>query len=258
VTGRSAQGAVSRPFGARRWTDWRLLAILLVVGAVLAAVLILGNPAPANADLVCKPASTPRATVLLFHPGGFVEGNGRDFKSECHEFAADGYLAVSIDYSHKLQPAIRDAHERARSLGATAHREHRSIFAYGLSAGGAFAARLANHGEVDAAFVYAGVYDIAGWVGTNTKLQKAMGVTKAQMVSLSPINEPIDHPSPLLVAHNPHDIVAPYKVAVRMARRSPQYHLRTYRHPTNGYAAHIAHPVSPALSFFQRHMSRSH
>jgi hypothetical protein len=67
------------------------------------------------------------------------------------------------------------------------------------------------------------------------------------------VNLPLTRPAPLLIAHNPHDIVAPYKPAVRMAHRSRRFRLQTVRRPVNGYAAHLAHPIAPALAFFSRH-----
>jgi hypothetical protein len=206
--------------------------------------------APHPADLTCPPVGRVRATVLLFHPGGFIGGAGKDMVRECQTFARHGYLAVSIDYSHKLGAAMREATSRARRLRRSAHRAHRPIFAFGFSAGGTFAATLAARGEVDAAYAYAGIYDIAAWVHGSPPYIKKMGSTPAEVARLSPVNAPLRKPSLLLIDHNTHDIVAPYRAARRMARRSRSFVLHTRRRPTNGYAAHIAHPIRPALAFF--------
>lgn len=237
----------------KRW--WALLAAAIVLGA--AVVVALANrhsdtaASGGGGDLTCRPSGTPRATLMLLHPGGFVEGRARDMAGECHEFARHGYLTVSIDYPHRFFPALRDLRERARGLRAEAHGP---LFAYGLSAGGSYAALLAERGDVDAAFSYAGVYDIGAWAAPNPRLIPAMGTTRSQLDRASPVAQPLLHPSPLLIAHNPADIVAPYRDAVRLSRRSPQFRLRTYRRPANGYAAHILHPVTPALEYFSRHL----
>jgi hypothetical protein len=212
--------------------------------------------APSDHDLVCAPKSRPKATVMLFHPGGFISGRATDFTRECHFFATHRYLAVSISYPRQLGPAIHEAESRARSLGVPAHKAHRPVFAYGLSAGGTFAATLAARGDVDAAFSYAGIYDIAMWTRANPSYLRSLEVTRAQLIRLSPVNLKLTHPSPLLIAHNPHDIVAPYTAALRMARRSSRFGLMTLRRPANGYAAHILHPLTPALAFYEQHRKR--
>jgi dipeptidyl aminopeptidase/acylaminoacyl peptidase len=226
-----------------------------VAAAAVSLALLLGDGSSSprrSSDLVCRPPSVPRATLLLFHPGGFVAGTAREFRRECELFAHRGYLAVSVEYSHKFVPAVHDAMSRAHAFGAAAHRARRPIFAYGVSAGGSFAAMLAARGEVDAGFSFAGVYDIAAWASTPSYI-RSMGTTRAELVRLSPLNLPLTRPAPLLIAHNPHDIVAPYKPAVRMAHRSRRFRLQTVRRPVNGYAAHLAHPIAPALAFFSRH-----
>ena len=240
-----------------------LLAVAAVVAiAAVAGVLRSGGDGDsastrvgprAQGDLTCRPTGRPRATLLLFHPGGFATGTARDFSKECQLFARHGYLAVSVDYSHTLARGVRDAESRARKLAAAAHHHQRPVFAYGISAGGTFAATLAARDEVDAAFAFAGVYDIAKWADGNKAFIRSIGATPAQLVRLSPVNLPLRRPAPLLIVHNQHDIVAPYDAAFRMARRSGRFTLHTLRRPVNGYAAHIPHPIAPALAFFKLH-----
>jgi acetyl esterase/lipase len=238
-----------------RTLRWGVPLVLAIVAAAV-LVLSLGGADPARADLICKPGTTPRATVMLFHPGGFVSGTSDGLKSECDAFARDGYLTVSVEYPKRFFPAVERATSLARSLRRTARAAQRPLFAYGLSSGGTFAALLAERGEVDAAFSFAGVYDVAAWAGPNKPLLEAMDVSVGQLAGHAPIDVPLRRPAPLLLEHNSHDAIAPYRAAVKLARRSPRFELRTLRRPANGYAAHIAHPVAPALRWFARHLPR--
>jgi hypothetical protein len=247
------------PRSVRRSTLARSRSIPLVAAATAIAaaiVLSVGSAAPARADLVCKPAGHPRATILMFHAGGFISGSGQDMTNECHAFARNGYLTVGVDYSRRYFPAVNDASARVRSYRHGADTAHRPLFAYGLSAGAAFAALLAERGEVDAAFTGSGVYDVAAWARPNPKLMKIMGVTAASLAGKTPVDVPLSHPAPRMILHNRHDAVAPFGPALRVARRSKRFGLHTLEQPTNGYAAHILQPTGVALAYFNRQIAK--
>jgi acetyl esterase/lipase len=226
-------------------------ALVLVVAVVAIVLAVSGDDdgPTTTGDVVCEPQGEPVATVLLFHPGGFVGGRAEDLRPECDAFAHDGYRAVSVEYSYEFGQALKDVAERARRYG----KQDTPLFAYGLSSGGTYAAMLAERGDVDAAFSYGGVYDIAAWVGRgNQELLDEMGATTEELDRASPLNAPLKDPARLLIGHNPDDVIAPYAAATRMAGRSKQFRLRTFREPANGYAAHTIHPTAAALAYFRQ------
>ena len=97
-----------------------------------------------------------KPVALTFHGGGFVAGEASIPDAEA-EARAQGFKPVSVDYQlGNLRQAWRDA-----SRAAGAYGPERQVVAYGESAGGALAARLAQKGRVSAATAYMPPTDLA-------------------------------------------------------------------------------------------------
>lgn len=113
--------------------------------------------------LAFLPWATPgaaRATpvVLTMHGGGYVLGSADEMKATDALFERLGYRAVSIDYTRgNISAGWRDVKAAAGSYGP-----RRRVYAFGVSAGGGYAAKLAERGMVDAAFGSSPLVDLTG------------------------------------------------------------------------------------------------
>lgn len=116
---------------------------------------------PGGRDLfldVFRPTDTEAATpaVLLFHGGGWVWGSKRNMRDEAAELAANGFVAVPVEYrlateavypaaANDVKAAVRWVREHAGELGVAPE----AIGVVGNSAGGHLAALLGVTPELD-------------------------------------------------------------------------------------------------------------
>lgn len=99
-----------------------------------------------------------KPVVLTIHGGGYVLGGADQMEPTNDLFAALGYEALSIDYTlGNIGAGWRDVRAVAKS-----YPPRRRIFAFGVSAGGGYAAKLAERGLVDAGYGYSPLVDLTG------------------------------------------------------------------------------------------------
>src|SRR4051812_7859050 len=165
------------------------------------------------ADVVCTPEAAPLATLLYFHPGGFVQGQAADPGNVevCNEFAARGYLMRVVEYP------LNDIPGAARAARAAA-RDHRADFAVGGSTGGTLAALLAVEGRVDGAATFAAPTDLLTWP-RDPEARRKLGASRRERAAASPYHR-IRHAAPILLMHDPGDTVVPFDQATRFVRRA--------------------------------------
>jgi acetyl esterase/lipase len=206
------------------------------LAATCALLAALSLAPSARADVVCKPDGRARATVLYFHAGGFFEGRASDPDNlvVCGELAARGFRARVVEYP------LRDLPGAVRAADAAAARHRSRVYAVGDSAGGTLAALLAVRGRVDGAVAFAAPTDLlswpaeAGWWGR-------FGATHAERRAASPYRRVTRRSAPLLLMHDPRDIVVPFGQSERLARKVPRAVLVRAR---AGYLAHVWRPAN--------------
>ncbi|MCA1726189.1 MAG: alpha/beta hydrolase [Actinobacteria bacterium] len=105
-----------------------------------------------DAYLPAQPGARP--AVILLHGGSWSEGSRADLAGIGRAFAAEGFVAFSIDYrlapAHPFPAALRDAQTAVRWVRRHAARfgvAPRRMAAFGVSAGGHLAAMLAVAGR---------------------------------------------------------------------------------------------------------------
>jgi pimeloyl-ACP methyl ester carboxylesterase len=162
---------------------------------------------PARADVTCS-ARHPRASLVLFHPGGFGGLSAAWLRVACRDFARLGFRAVSVEYP-------LGNYRRAVAFARRAVR--RGSFAVGWSAGGTLAAQVALEHRVRGAAIVSAPVDFTAYGTIGDWL--ALGVAPAQRVSLSPLFEPAPDPVPMLAMYSRGDRVVTYAQGLRFARR---------------------------------------
>ncbi len=135
----------------------RLRSALVCLLILIAAWAWFAHPAPSRAAKPVKPAKPP--VLLLFHCGGFVW----PCSSPCMPYAQ----AVGAFYG--FEPRVVDyplgSVPDAMSAAVAAVPPRRPTYAYGESAGGLLAARLAQRGSVRAAAVQSPVANLPFFIG---------------------------------------------------------------------------------------------
>ena len=128
-----------------------------VLSAVAAAVLVVAGCGGVEREGAAPdPSPAEGTTLLLFHPGGFVRNDGDPMTKAVEAATAQGFAPVVVDYP-SADPAA--ALEAARAA-ADEHGGARPVFAYGESAGGTLAGRIAQDGLVDRAALHSPVADV--------------------------------------------------------------------------------------------------
>lgn len=170
--------------------------------------------------------------VLLFPPGGF----GLPSSSEQMSFAMAaareaGFRPIEVHYP------IWDPIGAWKYAMQTAHRT-RAQFAYGESAGGTLAGRLAQVGLVERASLNAPISDLFTWPFPETPelgLPYGWGMNMGDRLHLSPKFN--DSASPIDIIHSVDDDIVPFTDSVIWTSRDPKVTLRVVDGP------HIAGPT---------------
>ena len=96
-----------------------------------------------------KNVTTPMAAIVLIHGGGWCAGSKLDYRAAAQNYAAKGYVAVTVEYrlapKHKWPAQIEDVKCAVRWLRANADKylvDRERICAMGGSAGGHLALLL--------------------------------------------------------------------------------------------------------------------
>ncbi len=129
---------------------------------LILALMLFTTPGTAQANPV----------VLTLHGGGYVLGSTDGMKVTNASFEALGYKAVSIDYTRgNIGAGWGDVKAAAQSYGPRRH-----VFAFGTSAGGGYAAKLAERGMVNAAFGSSPLVDLTGkWAASGVYFRCTTG-----------------------------------------------------------------------------------
>lgn len=190
-------------------TSCAVLAVLLALcaGATEAA-------AARPPGLRCVPDARPKATVLLFHQGGWVMGSASMLKDECEAFARRGFEALSVAYPlHDYFGSLRAAERAVR------WRRGRRVYAVGWSAGGNLSAMLAVRGQIAGAVAVAAPTNLLKWQD-DSYWHDLVPLDRYQRRLASPIYRYRRSDSRLLLLHSPGDTVVPYAQSVALARRT--------------------------------------
>jgi len=98
--------------------------------------------------------------LLMFPPGGFI------FECPAECMRPQQQLAEQIGFQARVVPYTLWNVPRAMKDARASVPAHRRVFAYGESAGGLFAARLAQKGLVEAAALQSPVANLPKWIST--------------------------------------------------------------------------------------------
>ena len=178
----------------------RFAALLLVVLAL---------PAAASAK--------DRPLVMLVHGGGFVSGAPQDLERQAAAMRRVAPRAKVRSVAYTLGTPTR-AYEDVRAI---ARRHDGPVAAFGVSAGGYLAARLAAEGEVTAAVSVGGLYDLPAYarhVRMGVWGRAILGIETAEGRRSLVLRRGRDA-APNLLVHNTRDPKAPFGPARRYARR---------------------------------------
>jgi hypothetical protein len=134
-----------------------------------------------------------RPVLLMFHGGGFIGGSPDQLDVAAAVARDAGFETVQVDYAlgDSVQ-ALRDAKRIARHRG----RRHR-VFAYGESAGGTLACRLAELKLAAAANCMSPVADIVAWgrsVQPDPELRRGLLGTLKQRRYVGLVGHPAKRP----------------------------------------------------------------
>lgn len=208
----------------------RLKAGGLLVG-VLCALLAMTTGA-GRASGTESPTDPDKPQLLLFHGGAFLFNDG-SFEERTRERAiAAGFEPHYVEYPlGDLPGAVEAAAAAAAELDAVYGTEN--VYAYGASAGGVFAALLAERGLVAGAAAKAPPSDLTSWTWPYrtpyaARYRADIATNPATLRRLSPL---FAHrvASPLLIVQGVGDRVVPPQINERFARRSG--HVELWRVP---------------------------
>jgi acetyl esterase/lipase len=129
---------------------------------VFLLVLVVALISPAAALAEQKPGKPP--ILLIFHGGGFIGGEPSLMESRADQASHAGFEPRSVDYragdSHSVPFEVKRSFRVARRLQSRG----REVYAYGESAGGLLAARLAQEGLVGAAAIQSPVSNLPKFI----------------------------------------------------------------------------------------------
>ena len=157
--------------------------------------LTIGSLVAASAVIGCSGSPSPTTSqgdpvVLLLHPGGFVYGTAASMDAAAKVARGEGLSPVEVHYPlGSPSKAVNYSARVARSWQKKGH----IVYAYGESAGGAIAAKLAERGVVDRAAVQAPVSNIPNFfesLGVAAKLPRGW---RADALNASPVAQRSRH-----------------------------------------------------------------
>lgn len=165
-------------------------------------------------------------TVLLLHPSAFVMGDP-SYEDDAATYATGlGFRVRNLDYP------LCDVSRALRSTAAAAKLNGPNVYAYGDSAGGTLAARLAERGLVRAAGAFSPVVDVPSFVGQYAGATSCITNTRSQLAAASLET----HPSarPILQVSATDDPICPPHPANAWGLSDP---LVWTRHTSGGHLA---------------------
>lgn len=164
--------------------------------------------------------------VLAFHAGGFYMGDPSMIEPACETPRAAGLECVAVDYPLGDMPAaIRKARRAARRYDGR-------VLAYGESAGGILAARLAYDGKAIAAATVASPMDLAHYEHPNDPdLWRKAGATMKDRRRWAMTDAP---DNPIRLHDSQEDPIVPWCFNADFVARPRVTRRRAY-----GYHSHI-------------------
>jgi acetyl esterase len=158
----------------------------------------------------------PQAVVALFHGGGWVFGDPRQFDFQQGILAEAGIASVSIEYrvKHRHNTMVGDAVVDAIDAGAYVRREfpRSPIFFCGASAGGLLAVHCAVRHPAAGVILLNPVLDLSPDRGFRSK-----AVPSGGSIDLSPLHIPLIGFPSTLIMHDTKDAVVPISVSREFA-----------------------------------------
>ena len=127
-----------------------------------------------------------KPVMLLYHPGGFVFGDPSSMTAAKRRARKAGFAARAVDYGSGRMPLGRQT-KRAFKEAKRLNRKGREVYAYGESAGGLIASRLAQKGLAKGAAVQAPVANLPKFLEDLPGLGGTLGVpTRKSQQKYSP------------------------------------------------------------------------
>jgi acetyl esterase/lipase len=186
---------------------------------------------------------TNRAAVVLLHGGAWVEGDKDDMASLGRRLAADGYVAVSVNYrlapEFKYPDAVDDVQAAVAWLRGGAQIERLGvdparIGVLGASAGGYLAAMVGTMGSgaldqgdrVAVVVSWSGITDLNGiYLAGFGEAQLGCAVSSCSdlAAAASPITHVDGHDAPMLLVNASDDPITPIAQATTMATTLARY-----------------------------------
>src|SRR5439155_12090532 len=196
-----------------------------------------------------KDAAGPLPAIVCIHGGGFRAGNRASWDVRCKEFAARGYVAVTIEYrlspKYQFPEAVHDSKSAVRWLRINASKYHIDpdrIGAIGDSAGGHLVQFLAvtdgvkefegeeNAGvssRVQCVVNYYGPSDFTKSYGKSVYAAEVLPLflggdlehAPQRHIQSSPLNWVTPHAAPTLLIHGTEDKYVAYEQATCMHDR---------------------------------------
>lgn len=197
----------------------------------------------ASGSLPAKPAQPARSRHLIVIPGGGFTFHDKGFWAAIAPKAlAAGFIPHLLEYRlYDLEGAVADARAMARSLAARYGRDR--IYAYGSSAGGTLATLLAANGNVAAAVVSSGLYDLRYWPWATEyrgpEYLASIGADRETRRKVSPMRHRLRCPALLL--HGSWDPIVSVTQAEDFAASRPRARLRIF---PGGHGLYRARPAS--------------
>jgi fermentation-respiration switch protein FrsA (DUF1100 family) len=219
---------------------------------VVVALLLLGLPAVARAEVGPAEPAGPPPQLLLFHGGSFLFEDASFEASTEPLVEAAGFVPHYVSYPLGDLPA---AVLRARAEAARLRERFgvEDVYAYGSSAGGTLAALLSGEGLVAAAVAKAPVSDLVEWswplATYGDDYYERVALTPEARYRLSPLRRPQQRP--LLLLQGRSDQVVPLAMSEAFAAKFQQVRLWAL---AGGHRAERAHPqvLERALTWLLR------
>ena len=185
-----------------------------------------------------RPQGQARAALLMFHGGGWISGDRRDYRDEAHWYAQQGVAALCIGYRlaplHPFPAAIDDvlaAVRYVRESAADLNLEGCPLVGFGNSAGGHLAAMVGHPpagtlAQVDATVAICPITDLQQPSETHfpialSFLEQFMGGSFSERpeayAQASPMVHVREGGAPTLLIHGTQDEIVPVDQSRRFA-----------------------------------------
>lgn len=169
-----------------------------------------------NLHLFVTRVASPRAVLVLFHGGGWVAGDPRQFDFQRQALSAAGIASASVEYRVKQRHGSMVADSVADAIDAGTYVRRAlpgvPLFCCGASSGGLLAIHCAVQGLASGVILLNPVVDLSAETGFKSK-----AVPPGGAVGLSPLHMDFSAFPATLIMHGENDAVVPVAASRRFA-----------------------------------------